>query len=1337
MFINNFILSSLLFLCLFQIFLVELPLIALSHTHIWYVKSSSDQPCPSTATCHQLSFYVQHASNFFQSDTTFKFMNGKHMLNFKLPIVIKNANNLILSGDDTDHTFPTIQCANGTFGFAFSHSSSIVINALRITNCGPSIHNSGITLTSIMTVKLTKITVEHTMGIGIKLLGVAKLVISNSTFVRNGLVNTKCSPESSKWEYSVHIIGGNLQQVEYNVSETKFFGNRQRGGGLFINTFSTVSSYVFVDECQFEGIIHCLEPAANISIHNYEEKAIVIVSNSSFSNNTVIGNTSEDGGALTIETTQSIYPAHHRFREPLNKIVISRSFFVYNIARGCAGLMIKLMSNKIKGILAIQQSHFLGNIASHDKGGGMCVMHWHHEKWSKSLHNLSIFKSVFEQNEAPDSAALFIVSLHRGYTLNIADCTFKSNKINNSMKVGGVIRIKLSKQTKALIAVLLSRCLFFKNQNGPSLIFDDYYNSVNDGGMQVKIAKSTFNSNYAPEYAQASAILAYFTFSSASMQIINCSFVSNRGASVISITHYAFILSAHPAVELINLNIESSTSMRDVVLLKCDSAALIIQIHNIVVHDNDATGLASLNCALQFSGHNIIANNTTPLGGGGLIVNGTGYAFTSVQSNIVFERNTAAFGGAVFSSAYPKTYDLQMPCTFQGLNASFIGNTATIAGDNLYGGYITGCYIMMPNYFLAYKNRNCKNLISKEAMQTKSSISSNPYHVFYCNINNNAVNYKMVIENISVFPGQSFELPIITVGYCNGISPGKLKILPSSGIHIETDEHSQYTSTTCKNLKYTPILLLARLSNASMAIQIQDAQLNSNSLTVNMFFLNCPHGMQLSRSSGICECDQTLASKSNSVHCNISNWPYPISKSSGKNIWIAYNKKSDCTIVVSDCPFYYCSLSSSVNFNLENTTDKQCAYNRRGTLCGQCREGLSLMLGSNACSKCNNRYLMLLLAFIIAGVLLVVFLIVLNMTVSVGSIHGLLFYANIVKLNETVFFPNGTIPVISHFISWLNLDLGFEVCFFNGLDGYWKTWLQFMFPFYVWLLALEITVSSKHSLKISRYLRSNIIAVLATLLLISFTKILRNVTNALMMTKLQCGKYQQFVWSIDGNINYLDPKHSIIVAFSMVVLISAVLYSSTIFLTQWLLHYSNKCCCRCNFLFRIQPFLDAYTGPYNNNHRYWTGLLLLIRLVLTFVFTYTSGSVNYVNNYVIIVFEVLIMFYLSILTSDIYRSRINYLYEKCFHFNLFILCSINSAVSQSEYKNYATIVSVAITMLLFILMIVQQIKQQCSRKPNSAVTVQEIQPLLANCADKNFHLNNEVICKRDPIIFDQ
>ena len=38
--------------------------------------------------------------------------------------------------------------------------------------------------------------------------------------------------------------------------------------------------------------------------------------------------------------------------------------------------------------------------------------------------------------------------------------------------------------------------------------------------------------------------------------------------------------------------------------------------------------------------------------------------------------------------------------------------------------------------------------------------------------------------------------------------------------------------------------------------------------------------------------------------------------------------------------------------------------------------------------------------------------------------------ANVVKIYEPIFFPSGSIQILSQFISWLNLDLGIKTCFF-------------------------------------------------------------------------------------------------------------------------------------------------------------------------------------------------------------------------------------------------------------------------------------------------------------------
>ena len=117
------------------------------------------------------------------------------------------------------------------------------------------------------------------------------------------------------------------------------------------------------------------------------------------------------------------------------------------------------------------------------------------------------------------------------------------------------------------------------------------------------------------------------------------------------------------------------------------------------------------------------------------------------------------------------------------------------------------------------------------------------------------------------------------------------------------------------------------------------------------------------------------------------------------------------------------------------------------------KKGLALHL-------CSNTYLTLLIPFAIAGFILVFFLTFLNLiTVSQVTTNGLIFYANIVKANEAVFFPPGDTNILTVFISWLNLDLDFETCFVDGLSGYWKTWLQFVFPVYIWGITATVIIA--------------------------------------------------------------------------------------------------------------------------------------------------------------------------------------------------------------------------------------------------------------------------------------
>ena len=148
-----------------------------------------------------------------------------------------------------------------------------------------------------------------------------------------------------------------------------------------------------------------------------------------------------------------------------------------------------------------------------------------------------------------------------------------------------------------------------------------------------------------------------------------------------------------------------------------------------------------------------------------------------------------------------------------------------------------------------------------------------------------------------------------------------------------------------------------------------------------------------------CTCD---------CHSNISQYTEhrdsrskSIVKKSQSRAWISYINDTNLTgyLVYQNCPFDYCSsLSLPINnLNQPNRADAQCAFNRSSLLCGSC-PGLSLSLGSSRCLQCPSHwhtlFAVITIAAILAGIALVALLLVLNLTVAVGTLNGLIFYAN-------------------------------------------------------------------------------------------------------------------------------------------------------------------------------------------------------------------------------------------------------------------------------------------------------------------------------------------------------
>ena len=309
---------------------------------------------------------------------------------------------------------------------------------------------------------------------------------------------------------------------------------------------------------------------------------------------------------------------------------------------------------------------------------------------------------------------------------------------------------------------------------------------------------------------------------------------------------------------------------------------------------------------------------------------------------------------------------------------------------------------------------------------------------------------------------------------------------------------------------------------------------------------------------------------------------------------------------------------------------------------------------------------------------------ILNLTVSIGTINGLIFYASIVKISEStgIFFPNGPIPVLSRFIAWLNLDLGIETCFYHGMTAYAKVWLQFVFPLYIWFIIATIIVLCRYSTWLCKKIGGNVVQVLATLILLSFTKIFRTFAPALTWIHLYISSknISTTVWYVDATVQYFSKEHYILMVAAVLFLLLAVPYTLALLFDAVIEKYLTRIRSFRKQWIKFKPFVDAYHGPYKDNCRFWTGLLLLVCMSFTLVSLHldTFGTLIFITTSTTVLLSLLVTF------EGVYQEKYLNILECSSFLNLGLLSAL-AAVYQDDASNeqVVTIISVCVALVTF------------------------------------------------------
>ena len=281
------------------------------------------------------------------------------------------------------------------------------------------------------------------------------------------------------------------------------------------------------------------------------------------------------------------------------------------------------------------------------------------------------------------------------------------------------------------------------------------------------------------------------------------------------------------------------------------------------------------------------------------------------------------------------------------------------------------------------------------------SISSRPVQVIFC---------KNGYSTISTRKGHTFRISVMAVDQVGNPTYATIcsSVITTSGVgRLKERQAKQKVDNQCREVEYS---VFSHDSSAQVEIYAEGP---CNNLGISKQFINiyfepctCPSGLKPIQSDieCKCDCDPDLQQRYQITNCFEENGTITVERNN--NTWTeVVNTTNGTGYVVSSCTLDYC-IEKPVNISLSNP-DKQCAYNQSGVLCGECEPGLSLVLATSRCSeRCSNNYLLLLIPFALAGILLVALILVLNITIATGNIHGLIFYANIVAANRAIFFPS-------------------------------------------------------------------------------------------------------------------------------------------------------------------------------------------------------------------------------------------------------------------------------------------------------------------------------------------
>ena len=1021
-----------------------------------------------------------------------------------------------------------------------------------------------------------------------------------------------------------------------SITDCTFLGNSATGGGAVVLNGSTGN--VAITDCTFQGnsanwfgggAVMSVGSTGDVSITGctfqnntagwfgggavmlYGSAGDVSITGCTFLSNSAGGGIGGDGGAVVMygstgDVSITLIGAV-MLDGSTGNVNITDCTFLGNSAGNRGGAVVLFGST---GDVSITGCTFQGNSAGGNGGGAVML--------DGSASDIGITGCTFQNNSASGNGGAMVLYGSTG-DVSITDCTFQ----NNSAGDGGAVRLN-----GRIANFTITDCTFHMNRGyvggGAICIEGILYNMFRNVSITNNIAEAG-----AAIYADDSdAGIIQLTLQDVVVKDNHCSSSTCAGAIYF---------------KGVKMDIFGSTTTGSHFSYNSPQGAIqgeggILTLHGYIKFDHN-TGV---------NGGAISLSNNVPL------------SFYS-KSIVRFSNNIATgYGGAIYSNGKQNEISSQVNCilriyftleqldsTISGPLITFIDNHALQGGHAVYAKPIYNCggsFLKPYSFLLHYINMmSYFNITPLPGDINDTQVLSFPENVVYCGCSDpNLCN--STSPNLTTYPGRTVKLNITSVDKRNNLSPGVVYTqVDTDGIHSQNimlgpRQKAQWIGTVCAQIEYQ----IYGPENTSLKLLLSNDP-NGSPTVINVKLLPCEPGFVLiTNSSTNMRCDCSPFLESLGVICDTSDGTVTRNKTN----WIGvYN--NTLPALAQTCPLDYCN--STIKKLPLARPGYLCNGGRTGIICGHCHGNLSVIFGSSKCQECSDMWLTTLVMFAVLGVFLVAALFFLNLTITQGTLYGLIFYANIIQVNTSIFFNQSILNPLQVIVSLVNLDLGLPMCFYNGMDYADKAGLQFVFPAYLLILTMATilvchyclqrspTTSTRFFLyRLSTIIGERAVGVLSTLIYLSYSKLLRTVIDVLTYSTVHLTSGDMYVWFYDGNVEYLHGKHTALFVVAMATLTLFLLpYTIALTFIPIIEQYSEH-----NRLFnylhkkanQIKPMNDAHYAPYKGEWRWWLGarlwllvvmyslnpvyssdrpsLLLTIQATMVILFTITQASIK-------------------------------------------------------------------------------------------------------------------------------